>query len=164
MKRVISIFTIILCTLPMWVQAQDINVKPDTIRALKKYKGTDNWFIGVHGGFNHSISENARHGKFWDMTKPSFAISAGKYFSPALGVRLQFGYHQQQSRANEEAVKYNPIINGRTLQPKQYFRPVQRECTSQLHRIPWSRLQLHKQLRQQGRGMEQRNNSRWSSR
>ena len=112
MKRVISIFTIILCTLPMWVQAQDINVKPDTIRALKKYKGTDNWFVGVHGGFNHSISENARHGSFWDMTKPSFAISAGKYFSPALGVRLQFGYHQQQSRANEEAVKYNPIING----------------------------------------------------
>lgn len=112
MKRAINILTIILCSMPMWVQSQEINVKADTVRALKSYKATDNWFIGVHGGLNHSLSENARHGGFWDMTKPSFAISAGKFFSPALGARVQFGFHQQQSRANEEAVQYNPIING----------------------------------------------------
>ena len=112
MKKAISILTVILCLLPTLVQSQDINVKVDTVRALKKYKGTDNWFIGIHGGVNHSLSENARHGDFWDMTKPSFAISVGKYFSPALGFRAQFGFHKQISRANEEAVQHNPIING----------------------------------------------------
>lgn len=104
MKKLATIFILALCALPMWSQNRALGVETDTIRSLRHYKGSDNWFIGIHAGMNHSLSENARFGDFMDMTKPSFAISVGKYFSPAIGARVQLGYYKQQSRANSEAL------------------------------------------------------------
>lgn len=46
------------------------------------------------------------------MTKPSFGLSVGKYFSPAIGARVQFAYMKQQSRANSEAIEAYPEVYG----------------------------------------------------
>ena len=116
MKRLATIFAAALCAVPLLAQTVEDDaawkLKADTVRALKHYKGSDNWFIGIQGGVNHSLSENARFGSFGDMTKPSFAISAGKYFSPAIGARVQFAYMKQQSRANSEAIEAYPEVYG----------------------------------------------------
>lgn len=112
MKKLATIFMLALCALPMWSQSRALGVEADTLRSLRHYKGSDNWFIGIHAGMNHSLSENARFGDFMDMTKPGFAISVGKYFSPAVGARLQFSYMKQQSRANSEAIETYPQVYG----------------------------------------------------
>lgn len=104
MKKIATIFILALCALPIWSQSRALGVEADTLRSLRHYKGSDNWFIGIHAGMNHSLSENARFGDFMDMTKPGFAISVGKYFSPAVGARVQLSYMKQQSRANSEAL------------------------------------------------------------
>ena len=88
MKKIAMMFIMALCTLSVWSQSRALGVEADTLRSLRHYKGGDNWFIGIHAGMNHSLSENARFGDFMDMTKPGFAISVGKYFSPAIGARV----------------------------------------------------------------------------
>lgn len=116
MKRIAIIFAAFLCSMSLTAQTVEDDaawkLKADTVRALKHYKGGDNWFIGIHGGVNHSLSENARFGSFGDMTKPSFGLSVGKYFSPAIGARVQFAYMKQQSRANSEAIEAYPEVYG----------------------------------------------------
>lgn len=116
MKKIATIFAAFFCTVPLLAQTIEDDaawkLKADTVRALKPYKGGDNWFISIQGGVNHSLSENARFGSFGDMTKPSFALSVGKYFSPAIGARLQFAYMKQESRANSEAIEAYPQIYG----------------------------------------------------
>lgn len=116
MKRIAIIFAAFLCSMSLTAQTVEDDaawkLKADTVRALKHYKGGDNWFIGIHGGVNHSLSENARFGSFGDMTKPSFGLSLGKYFSPAIGARVQFAYMKQQSRANSEAIEAYPEVYG----------------------------------------------------
>ena len=104
MKKIAMMFIMALCTLSVWSQSRALGVEADTLRSLRHYKGGDNWFIGIHAGMNHSLSENARFGDFMDMTKPAFAISVGKYFSPAIGARVMLSYMKQQSRANSEAL------------------------------------------------------------
>ena len=104
MKKIAMMFIMALCTLSVWSQSRALGVEADTLRSLRHYKGGDNWFIGIHAGMNHSLSENARFGDFMDMTKPAFAISIGNYFSPAIGARLMLSYMKQQSRANSEAL------------------------------------------------------------
>lgn len=112
MKKIAMMFIMALCTLSVWSQSRALGVEADTLRSLRHYKGGDNWFIGIHAGMNHSLSENARFGDFMDMTKPGFAISVGKYFSPAIGARVMLSYMKQQSRANSEMIEAFPNIYG----------------------------------------------------
>ena len=112
MKKIAMMFIMALCTLSVWSQSRALGVEADTLRSLRHYKGGDNWFIGIHAGMNHSLSENARFGDFMDMTKPGFAISVGKYFSPAVGARVMLSYMKQQSRANSEMIEAFPNIYG----------------------------------------------------
>ena len=112
MKKIAMMFIMALCTLSVWSQSRALGVEADTLRSLRHYKGGDNWFIGIHAGMNHSLSENARFGDFMDMTKPGFAISVGKYFSPAIGARVMLSYMKQQSRANNEMIEAFPSIYG----------------------------------------------------
>ena len=112
MKKIAMMFIMALCTLSVWSQSRALGVEADTLRSLRHYKGGDNWFIGIHAGMNHSLSENARFGDFMDMTKPGFAISVGKYFSPAVGARVMLSYMKQQSRANSEMIEAYPNVFG----------------------------------------------------
>ncbi|MBR2074877.1 MAG: OmpA family protein [Fibrobacter sp.] len=113
MKKLATILLAMLCTLPMWSQSnQDIEVTIDSVSGLKHYKASDNWFISVHGGANYSMSENARFGTFKDMLKGGFGLSVGKYFSPAIGSRVQLSYIRQQSRADREAIAAYPQVYG----------------------------------------------------
>ena len=113
MKRLGIALTLALCTLTMGAQNyRYTSVKADSVHGLKHYGVGDNWFITVHGGANHSLSENARFGDFMDMTKYGFGLSVGKYFTPAIGVRTQFSLQNQASRANSEAIEAYPSVYG----------------------------------------------------
>lgn len=111
MKKIISIFALALCMLPFYVQGQTFDkVYPDTVVGLRHYKTGDNWFIGVHGGINNASGENIRLGRnFGDVFGWTGAISLGKYFSPAVGARVQAGYMTQHGIANEEFADYHHL-------------------------------------------------------
>ena len=89
MKKIAILFVVFFCSVSLWAQTIEDDatwkLKTDTVRALKHYKAGDNWFIGIQAGANHSLSENSRFGSFGAMTRPSIALSVGKYFSPAIG-------------------------------------------------------------------------------
>lgn len=116
MKRIALLLAAICCSASLWAQtleeAAAWKLKADTVQALRQYKAKDNWFIGIQAGANHSLSDNARFGSFGAMTKPSVAISVGKYFAPAVGARLQFAYLKQMSRANSEVIEAYPQVFG----------------------------------------------------
>lgn len=117
MKRLATIFALALFTLPMLAQStaeqSSLEVKVDTVRGVQQGKTAGNWFIGIQAGVNHSLSENARFGSFGAMTKPSVAITVGRYFAPAIGARIQLSYMRQASRADSEAIDAYPSIYGK---------------------------------------------------
>lgn len=94
------------------VQSDNLTVKADTLQTLKKYKGGDNWFIGLFGGTNFSLTENIRFAPFGKRLGPSVGISVGKYFNPAVGARVRVSYLNQHSRANSEIVDAYPEVYG----------------------------------------------------
>lgn len=108
---------VFFCSVSLWAQTIEDDatwkLKTDTVRALKHYKAGDNWFIGIQAGANHSLSENSRFGSFGAMTRPSIALSVGKYFSPAIGARVQLAYLKQMSRANSEVIEAFPEVYGK---------------------------------------------------
>ena len=114
MKKIAILFVVFFCSVSLWAQTIEDDatwkLKTDTVRALKHYKAGDNWFIGIQAGANHSLSENSRFGSFGAMTRPSIALSVGKYFSPAIGARVQFAYLKQMSRANSEVIEAFPEV------------------------------------------------------
>ncbi|WP_165041142.1 OmpA family protein [Dysgonomonas sp. ZJ709] len=60
-------------------------------KGLKKYGFGDNWFIQGQVGGSYTFSEYNRDASLGDVLSPHVALSAGKYFSPEIGARLQVG-------------------------------------------------------------------------
>jgi outer membrane protein OmpA-like peptidoglycan-associated protein len=53
-------------------------------------KAFDNWFFSAAGGVNVYYGENDKLGKFGERMAPALDISLGKWFTPAVGARLQY--------------------------------------------------------------------------
>jgi outer membrane protein OmpA-like peptidoglycan-associated protein len=53
-------------------------------------KARDNWFISAGGGVNIYYGENDKLGSFGKRMAPALDISLGKWFTPAVGARLQY--------------------------------------------------------------------------
>lgn len=79
-------------------------VKIDTIDYLSDQ--VQNIFLGVSVGASLSMGENTRYGNFFDMSRPSFQITAGKFFYPQFGLRLTMSYLNQKGRAEWEVADY----------------------------------------------------------
>ena len=110
MKKIAIIIVTVLCALPMTAATQQFDLKADTISGLKHYKFWDNWFLGFHAGANATLGENVRPRDIKDVIAPSFGLSVGKYFSPAVGARIQGMFNFQNGRANQEAIDHNPKL------------------------------------------------------
>ena len=53
-------------------------------------KAFDHWFISVGGGVNMYFGEFDREAKFGKRLAPALDVSLGKWFTPAVGARLQY--------------------------------------------------------------------------
>lgn len=69
----------------------------------------DNWFISLGAGGQVYWGENDREGSFGKRIAPTFDISVGKWITPAIGLRLQYGGFQM--KGFDYAAK-NPYITG----------------------------------------------------
>lgn len=51
----------------------------------------DNWFVQIQTGISYTASEYHSEASFSDIVTPHIAFSAGKFFTPNIGARLQIG-------------------------------------------------------------------------
>ena len=66
-------------------------VKPTYLDGVYGGAGwNSNWFIGVQGGMSAFLGKPVGHGDFFDRTMPMIGITAGKWVSPTVGIRLAF--------------------------------------------------------------------------
>ena len=49
-----------------------------------------NWFVNVSGGVSAFVGSPLGCGDIFDRTRPALSVSAGKWFTPAIGVRAAF--------------------------------------------------------------------------
>lgn len=49
-----------------------------------------NWFVNVSGGVSAFVGSPLGCGDIFDRTKPALSVSVGKWFTPAIGVRVAF--------------------------------------------------------------------------
>ena len=56
--------------------------------AVSPWRG--NWFVSVSGGVSAFVGSPLGCGDIFDRTKPALSVSVGKWFTPAIGVRVAF--------------------------------------------------------------------------
>ena len=90
MKKVFMILMVSLMCVPMF--AQD-----ETVMEVQSVKGPyitngfwDNWFVSAGGGAQIYFGESDTHGDWGKRLAPAIDISAGKWITPSVGVRLQY--------------------------------------------------------------------------
>lgn len=78
----------------------------------RKYKFSDNTFIGMHVGFNYSMSEYVRNEKFGDVILPQFDFYYGKHICSWFTARVGLGLMWQKASVPEEMKELLPYVYG----------------------------------------------------
>lgn len=68
----------------------------------------DNWFFSVAGGAQVLFGDQSDLGKFKKRIAPALQVSLGKWFTPGLGLRLQYSGLQSRSFSAEPSVYSKP--------------------------------------------------------
>lgn len=63
-------------------------VSMESVVQVSPWKG--NWFIDVSGGASAFLGSPLGCGDVFDRMKPALSVSVGKWFTPAIGVRMAF--------------------------------------------------------------------------
>ena len=84
----------------------------------------DNWFFSIGGGAEALFGDNDHVGKFRDRISPTLNVAVGKWFTPGLGLRLQYSGLQGRGFAGSETadfVKSGKLANGYYKQKFNYM-------------------------------------------
>lgn len=75
----------------------------DTIinHAVIVNKFWDNWFISVSGGAHYFMGDYHKYGSFKDGVSPRWFVGLGKWFTPSIGAKLEFGLTNSKGFADE---------------------------------------------------------------
>lgn len=87
LKSIILLTILILSNLSFPVFAAGSQPDGDSIRT--KIRRHEQWYIYPQAGINYIVADNTQYASWGKMLSPSFALSAGKKFSPVWGGRLQ---------------------------------------------------------------------------
>lgn len=68
----------------------------------------DNWFFSVGGGAQVLLGDESNLGSFGKRIAPALNVSIGKWFTPGLGLRLQYSGLQAKSFSSEPSVYSRP--------------------------------------------------------
>ena len=68
----------------------------------------DNWFFSVGGGAQVLFGDQSDLGKFGKRFAPALNVSIGKWFTPGLGLRLQYSGLQSKSFSSEPSAYSKP--------------------------------------------------------
>lgn len=76
----------------------------------------DNWFISAGGGAELLIGNGDTRGSFNDRISPTLNVSVGKWFTPGLGLRLQYSGLQARGFTTDTS---NAYIDGPIKMPRE---------------------------------------------
>ena len=83
-----------------------IPLKPSYLDGVTSYVGwNSNWFIEAKGGASAFIGTPVGCGDLFDRVMPVFQLGIGKWFTPAVGGRLEFQGFKFKN-ANLQSMKY----------------------------------------------------------
>ena len=81
-------------------------------------KASDNWFLSVGGGVNVYYGESDKQASFGKRMAPALDVSLGKWFTPAVGARLQYSGLKAKGMSNTARA---PFISGTTRNNKGFY-------------------------------------------
>ena len=84
----------------------------------------DNWFFSLGGGAQVLFGNDDHVGKFRDRISPTLNVALGKWFTPGLGLRLQYSGLQAKGYTYNETgnyVKGGPLADGTYKQKWDYM-------------------------------------------
>lgn len=101
----------------------------DVIQVQDKYQVItnpfwSNWFFSIGGGAEALFGDNDGAGKFKDRISPTMNIAVGKWFTPGLGLRLQYSGLQARGYAHSQDASYvtsSKLANGYYKQKFNYM-------------------------------------------
>ncbi|MCF0177296.1 MAG: hypothetical protein HUJ90_01615 [Bacteroidales bacterium] len=80
-------------------------------------KGSDNWFVSLNGGIQVYHGDHDNMAKFGQRVTPSFDITAGKWFIPAVGIRFGFNGFNAKGATAEGIHSDGSALNGKPEAP-----------------------------------------------
>lgn len=92
--------------------AQQVSVtEVEVIQIQDKYQVItnsfwDNWFISIGGGASVLFGHDDNAGKFKDRISPTLNVAVGKWFTPGLGLRLQYSGLQAKGFTYDKGGNY----------------------------------------------------------
>ena len=78
----------------------------------------DNWFFSVGGGAQVLFGDQSDLGKFGKRIAPTLQVSVGKWFTPGLGLRLQYSGLQSKSFSSEPSAYSHQMLSEGYYQDK----------------------------------------------
>ena len=96
MKKILMLLALAGLTSGIWAQNSTSEVvEYEVIQVQDKYQVItnpfwSNWFFSIGGGAEATFGDNDKAGSFGKRISPTLNISVGKWFTPGLGLRLQY--------------------------------------------------------------------------
>jgi outer membrane protein OmpA-like peptidoglycan-associated protein len=103
MKRKLLTLTLLLITAVSFAQNQTEGSKYGPFLTNKFF---DNWFISAGGGIQWMYGEHDTQASFKNRITPAIDFSLGKWITPAIGVRAQFGGFTMRGLSTDPTAKF----------------------------------------------------------
>lgn len=115
MKKLAILAVLAVGGLPL--AAQNSTVEEKVEYSSDKYKVEtnrfwSNWFISVGAGGQVYFGDHDKQAGFGDRIAPALDITAGKWFTPGIGVRLMYSGLQQRGATKHPGDKYEDSAHG----------------------------------------------------
>jgi hypothetical protein len=89
-------------TTRMAVGGSDLSQPTDDVYRVVTNRFWDNWFMFGNVGAHAFFGDYAGIGKFSHRITPDFYVGAGKWFTPGIGAKVQFGLSNSKSYTMQE--------------------------------------------------------------
>jgi len=83
----------------------------ETSRKVETNRFFDNWFMSVGGGAQVYFGDNDSQGRFGKRIAPTLDVAVGKWFTPGLGLRLEYSGLQAKGFGPQYAAYTNGSMN-----------------------------------------------------
>lgn len=112
MKKILMLLALAGLTSAAWAQNSTSEVvEYEVIQVQDKYQVItnpfwSNWFFSIGGGAEATFGDNDSAGSFGKRISPTLNVSVGKWFTPGLGLRLQYSGLQARGFTYDAGVDY----------------------------------------------------------
>lgn len=112
MKKILMLLALAGLTSAAWAQNSTSEVvEYEVIQVQDKYQVItnpfwSNWFFSIGGGAEATFGDNDKAGSFGKRISPTLNVSVGKWFTPGLGLRLQYSGLQARGFTYDAGADY----------------------------------------------------------